>query len=759
MGVVRRRMETIMRSKVIGISVIFLLLLSVPAFAQAWQYAYQQEEPYDFKAVDFPTSSAGYAVAADGAIYKSTDAGDSFVQQTSPVTEDLYDVFFLTSTNGWAVGQGGVILVTTDGTTWTEHASSRVVTTATLKTVFFIGSNGWIGGNGGVVFYTTNGGTTWNPPTVNPYTDDVNAIQFVDNSIGYAAVDGDGIMYTIDGGDNWLPAAVNLGPYPYTRDDIESILMIDDTLAVATGWGSLVGLQPTIILISEDAGKTWNTPDPTYPWQTYGYGYALARFDNREVILTGGGTGSAAFVHHRAYGSDSWTNTPPIMGDDTRGACAVPGTDRVVVVGDGGCIALSKDRGVTWEFVANPSPGFAGWHDFAHVDGNIVTFVAGANSSFLTIPYEFFSDPVLYPPRFSVVAPENFAPSTITDVDYVDEVLYYCGNYGYLCKSTDLGLTWQQIQHTPTVTTAIYGMYWFDKDNGILVGEVTSQEHIWRTTDGGQTLNIVWADSTGTNLQFNTVSFAPDNQLIGVAAGDDNAIAYTTDGGLTWAWASEDIATSSRDIEAVWMVDANVGWMVGDAGTHLKTTDGGQNWFVQPTVTTKNLMDVQFKPWDGDFGWMAGDDTTVVQTIDDGANWTEVGPSLDPTSKDVNAVHYQSVINTLWIGADYGDCMYQTNTDVTTTDNPASAPYSLAQNVPNPFNPSTMIKFSIPSNDHVVLNVYDVGGRLVETILDKQMDAGDHIVHFEATGYASGVYFYRLSTSAGVQTRKMVLLR
>jgi hypothetical protein len=156
---------------------------------------------------------------------------------------------------------------------------------------------------------------------------------------------------------------------------------------------------------------------------------------------------------------------------------------------------------------------------------------------------------------------------------------------------------------------------------------------------------------------------------------------------------------------------------------------------------------------------MAGDDTTVVYTENDGANWTQAGPSLVPTTKDVNAVHYQSVVNQLWIGADDGDCLYRHDDEVTAADKPTGVPYNLGQNYPNPFNPSTMIKFSLPKNDHVVLNVYDVGGRLVGTILDKPMKAGDHTVHFEAKGFATGIYFYRLSTSAGVQTRKMVLLR
>ena len=66
-------------------------------------------------------------------------------------------------------------------------------------------------------------------------------------------------------------------------------------------------------------------------------------------------------------------------------------------------------------------------------------------------------------------------------------------------------------------TDAIYKMWWFDASNGILVGEIASRETIWNTDDGGATLNVVWNDSLGVSLQFNSVSFAPENPLIGVA--------------------------------------------------------------------------------------------------------------------------------------------------------------------------------------------------------------------------------------------------
>lgn len=84
---------------------------------------------------------------------------------------------------------------------------------------------------------------------------------------------------------------------------------------------------------------------------------------------------------------------------------------------------------------------------------------------------------------------------------------------------------------------------------------------------------------------------------------------------------------------------------------------------------------------------------------------------------------------------------------------------TLAQNYPNPFNPATNIRFSLAEASFVSLRVFDLQGRLVETLISKTLTAGDHAVTFDAKDLASGTYLYRLESPKGVQTNKMVLLR
>jgi hypothetical protein len=101
-------------------------------------------------------------------------------------------------------------------------------------------------------------------------------------------------------------------------------------------------------------------------------------------------------------------------------------------------------------------------------------------------------------------------------------------------------------------------------------------------------------------------------------------------------------------------------------------------------------------------------------------------------------------------------------TDAETPDIPQA--FALHQNVPNPFNPSTRISFDLPAQAHVKLVIYDVSGRLVLTLVNKDMEQGHKEISWDGRDnsgrkVASGIYFYRLAAGAFTETKKMVLLK
>ena len=90
--------------------------------------------------------------------------------------------------------------------------------------------------------------------------------------------------------------------------------------------------------------------------------------------------------------------------------------------------------------------------------------------------------------------------------------------------------------------------------------------------------------------------------------------------------------------------------------------------------------------------------------------------------------------------------------------------YSLSQNYPNPFNPSTTISFSLPSDNHTILNIYDISGKLINTLLDKNMKSGYHNVSWDGKDLygqevSTGAYVYTLSTNDISLSGKMILLK
>jgi predicted acyl esterase len=85
--------------------------------------------------------------------------------------------------------------------------------------------------------------------------------------------------------------------------------------------------------------------------------------------------------------------------------------------------------------------------------------------------------------------------------------------------------------------------------------------------------------------------------------------------------------------------------------------------------------------------------------------------------------------------------------------------FSLYQNYPNPFNPKTNVKFQIPNDAFVKLTIFDVLGRELEVLVNRQLKAGNHTAEWDGSNFSSGVYFYRLTAGNYSDTRKMVLVK
>ena len=85
--------------------------------------------------------------------------------------------------------------------------------------------------------------------------------------------------------------------------------------------------------------------------------------------------------------------------------------------------------------------------------------------------------------------------------------------------------------------------------------------------------------------------------------------------------------------------------------------------------------------------------------------------------------------------------------------------FELKQNYPNPFNPATTINFNIPKSENVRINVYDMLGKEIATLVEERLNAGSYKVKFEGAKYSSGVYFYKISAGEFNSIKRMLLLK
>jgi hypothetical protein len=164
-------------------------------------------------------------------------------------------------------------------------------------------------------------------------------------------------------------------------------------------------------------------------------------------------------------------------------------------------------------------------------------------------------------------------------------------------------------------------------------------------------------------------------------------------------------------------------------------------------------------------------------TSEDGIKWTKdlANPVLDRgasgTWESREAGHPRVLFEgkkfQMWyIGVDatFGIRIGYASADVTTTvavreSGREATKYALHNNYPNPFNPSTTIRYTLPKAQFVTLKIFNLAGQEVVILVNRQQDAAEHSIQWQAENLPSGVYMYRLQAGEFSETKKMILMR
>jgi len=210
-----------------------------------------------FHSLYFVDESTGWVVGDNGIILYTTSGGETWKIQKSPVEANLYGVHFVDENLGWIVGDNGIILHTTsggEGGSWFNIKGGgegwKIQDSKTLSklySLYFIDENcGWAAGDNGIIISTTDGGETWEEKR-NGKT--LMAIDFADEKHGWAVGDNGTILKTSDGGKSWISQSSQ-----ETSNHLVDVYFIDEKNGWVVGGNLETG---ETILHTTDGGRTW----------------------------------------------------------------------------------------------------------------------------------------------------------------------------------------------------------------------------------------------------------------------------------------------------------------------------------------------------------------------------------------------------------------------------------------------------------------------------------------------------------------------
>lgn len=247
-----------------------------------------------------------------------------------------------------------------------------------------------------------------------------------------------------------------------------------------------------------------------------------------------------------------------------------------------------------------------------------------------------------------------------------------------------------------------------------------------------------------------------------------DTILKTTNSGENWnqVW-----GTNRRvSFERIYFPDPLNGWVTGDKGIVLNTTNAGINWSyltISSVDTNYYMQHLYF--FDGLRGWIAGyknqqNSTYFVLHTTNNGQWTWQTP---PVTNKILCVDFWDLQNGFLTTSNGIICHTTTGGEpigIKRISEEVPIKFELYQNYPNPFNPSTKIRCSLPNPSeggamNVSLVIYDVLGKEVETLVNEQLNPGTYEVEWDGSNYPSGVYFYSISMADYKETKRMVLLK
>ncbi len=640
----------------------------------------------------------------------------------------------------------GIYRSTDQGGNWTNVDPSFTLCFLVEGTKIFAGTSS------GVII-SMDGGKTWIHPNseMNYYINDL----AIEDGFVFAGTDGHGIFRSANDGKNWVSINNGLEQYQYF---VNSITAYGKKLLAATRAG---------VVMSGDDGNNWSI----FESDTGNQNNCVAVTDSTIFIGTSDGiyrsinnspnfkksdnglpenSSTFSIVANKSYvfagtvsgiyrSSDNGENWDPITDDLPGFPYYLTASDSNLYVGTRNGLFMSTDNGTNWVSASNG------------IVASTVTSIAGSG------PYVF----AVISNRLFISSDEGMTwigidrglPKTVQSIYVIDSKLYALTNNG-VYVSSDYGDTWEAINggilnnKFPTrllksgsnlVVTLLNGGVYFSSNNGTSwnISGGNLQHPLSMTTLGtkifsGSHNSFFESDDHGENWREQNSTLTDINTL-------------TSLGSTIYAGRSQSnstLETSQPQSGAFWSTDNGRTWFPFNSGLPLNPQIYSLFTF-EPYIFASIPQGLYYISINGD-NWINN-------------NWININtglPSLEVMSVYKDNTH-------IFAGMQNGGIWMRSVSDLEkdTTSVPLPSKVILSQNYPNPFNPTTVIKYSLPKQSKVILKVYDILGREILILVNKEQNEGIHSVIFNASGLSSGLYFYQLIAGNSLETKKMILIK
>ena len=662
-----------------------------------------------------------YAGTDSKGVYRSDDGGANWRAANSSIEEtSVYDLIFaqggLLAAVANSCGDIDVFRSTDSGTTWTATGFNRLVSSFALKdnAIYAVASD-----FNSSIFRSTNGGLSWQQ--VPSPIQEGNEIFVSGNAILVAEYNF--IWRSTDNGGSW---------------DVAEQFALSGVKSFSESGGRILGAGVGVLYRSTDNGAHWQFS----PFA----GGALSLSSVGNTVYLGGGNK----VSKSTDSGLSWTDVSNNLGKGSIEALLYDGTN--VYAGtpnDTAGVYITSNGGASWSpsYIGLPTAqtiralAAMGNYIYAGMQGDGI-YRSGDNGT------SWFKTGLNNPALSQLVLSFCVKGSTL-----------FAGASDGLFRSTDDGVTFETVVNgfptggkifIPSITVS----------GGYIVVAASinytssSINAIFYSSDDGAS----WHQSTfpAESVFMSSVASDGSNRVYAGSYGQSfstTGLYKSVDKGVTWTSMTFSI---NADIDLLAVKGNNV--LAANLFSAFYSTDGGNIFFGSnfPSggIDTYTLKDNFI------FG---GDGAGVYYSTNQGANWTNGNqgfpacpkPAVEASCQNGAYLFAGTFQNGIWRIplSEFGV------TGVIAEGAGHHDGYSLSQNMPNPAAPLTSIEFAVPRSENAILQVFDVTGREVRTLLSEEVAAGIHRCTWNTSEVANGVYYYRLRAGDFVETKQMVVLK